>query len=196
MASAVVTALTCAVATSAFAMTATYDSTTGNITIADCPTTAAAKTLLVVDTNADGSTLTDITEANIKQIDQQADAYTTVKVGELTAGTYEVRVGGDGTIERCTFVVGGGDNPYYNDGTRLVGDVNNNGAVAVNDSSQMMKNIASGDALDKDTIQCMDINDNGAVAVNDSSELVKYLATGNTDLGTIAEKENFVPIAE
>ena len=102
LASAIVASLAGIMATSSFAeeakMTATWDAASKSVIIENCPTAAARKTLLVLTTNTDGSLLTTVAEENIKQIDEQADAYTKVPIGDIADGIYEVRVGGDGSL--------------------------------------------------------------------------------------------------
>ncbi len=125
-----------ALAVSASAMTANYvapqGEETGKVNLAGITTTAAQKTLLVLNEDA-----TNVAEDDIVQIDQ-AESFATVTVGDLAtdidadnaelveaynetektkadwdildaawteSATYFVRVGGSGTIETATFTV-------------------------------------------------------------------------------------------
>lgn len=123
---AAVSVLTTAMAISASAMTANYNN--GTVTLADVTATGASQTLLVLDT----VNLQTVAAENIKQIDQKDDgtSFAAVTVGTLADGTYEVRVGGDGTIQTATFTVGG-TTVVTKDIT--VGDINLDGALKGND---------------------------------------------------------------
>ncbi len=100
---AAVAAVSASMAVSAAAMTAEYDAAKGEVTLGEITATGASQTLLVVaGENAEA------TEATIKQIDQKDDgtSFGTVTVGALADGTYEVRIGGNGTVQKKTFTVG------------------------------------------------------------------------------------------
>lgn len=197
--SAAVAALAGVMATGAFAAEISAEYAGGVVTISNCPTFEGDKTLLVLNTGEEGEALTSVTENDIKQIDQQADGYTDVVVGDLPAGTYEVRVGGDGNIATCLFEVRGEtpENPNYTDGTRLVGDVTGEGDIAVDDAIIVIDYTVGSSAASKDALQAMDVTDEGDVAVDDAIAIVDYTVGGNTELGTktIAEKANFVDVS-
>ena len=200
LASAIVASLAGIMATSSFAaeakMTATWDADSKSVIIENCPTAAARKTLLVLTTNKDGSQLTNVAEENIKQIDEQADAYTKVPVGDLADGTYEVRVGGDGTIAYAMFTVGTSGSKYYDDGTVLLGDANGNGEIAVDDATIALRYTTGVKNISKNALQSIDTNDNGEVAVDDATIILRYTTGDKSVLGTktISQKSNFVPV--
>ena len=200
LASAIVASLAGIMATSSFAaeakMTATWDAASKSVIIENCPTAAARKTLLVLTTNKDGSQLTNVAEENIKQIDEQTDAYTKVPVGDLADGTYEVRVGGDGTIAYAMFTVGTSGSKYYDNGTVLLGDANCNGEIASNDALIALDYVVGEKNVTKDTLQAIDANENGEIASNDALIILDYVVGDRSVLGTktIAEKQNFVPV--
>ena len=198
LASAIVASLAGIMATSSFAeeakMTATWDADSKSVIIENCPTAAARKTLLVLTTNTDGSQLTNVAEENIKQIDEQTDAYTKVPVGDLADGTYEVRVGGDGTIAYAMFTVGTSGSKYYDDGTRMVGDADNSKDLTSGDAAAILIYCSTLADKDKDTLQAMDADDSGDITSGDASKVLVTLAGGGADLGTISEKTNFVPV--
>ncbi len=197
--SAAVAAMTGVMATGALAadITAEWNAETQSVVITGAEDKGDANTILVLATNEDGSVLTEVTESDIKQINEQSDAYTTVKVGDLPAGTYEVRVGGDGTVDSALFNVGSGDSPYYDDGTRKVGDANTDGGISITDVSAISTMISTNTYESKDAMEAADANDDGGVSVTDATAIANYLA-GNVDeelqLGTktLADKTNYV----
>lgn len=149
-------------------------------------------------TTVDGVTTT--VPGNIKQIDEATEAFTSVTVGELEAGTYEVRIGGDGSVRWGTFEVEAAGSEtgseYYDDGTKKWGDVTGDGPVAIDDSSALLLYLATRTTDSKDALQAMDVTDDGSIAIDDSSALLLYLATRTGDVGTktISEKTNFVSV--
>lgn len=86
-------------------------------------------------TTVDGVTTT--VPGNIKQIDESTTAFTSVTVGELGEGTYEVRIGGDGTVRWGTFTV---EAAGSEDDTQkvLVGDVNGDGNITSSDATEIL----------------------------------------------------------
>jgi hypothetical protein len=199
LASAIVAAMTGIVATGALAvdLDCTWDAETESVVIANCPDTAAVKTLLVLDTAEDDALLTTVTKDDIKQIDEQAKAYTTVKVGPLEDGVYEVRVGGDGSISSGTFKVSSvNEDLPYDDGTILLGDANRNGEIASNDALVGLNYTIGVTDLDRDVLQALDTNENGEIASNDVLLILNYTIGDSSVLGTktISEREVFVPV--
>lgn len=201
--SAAVAAMTGVMATGALAadITAEWNAETQSVVITGAEDKGDANTILVLATDEDGSVLTEVTESDIKQINEQSDAYTTVKVGDLPAGTYEVRVGGDGTIDSALFNVGGGDSPYYDDGTVLVGDADLDGGIGITDASTIAAALATNTYTSKDAQQAADADDDGGVGITDATAIANYIA-GNVDedlqLGTktLADKTNYIEINE
>lgn len=199
--SAAVAAMAGVMATGALAdetMSATWNAETQSVDIVGCTDKGDANTILVLATDDEGKVLTSVTQDDIKQIDEQSDAYTTVKVGDLPAGTYEVRVGGDGTLQSALFTVSGDpDNPYA-DSTRLIGDVNDSGAVDIFDVPGITNHATKLSILTGESLQAADANDNGDADIFDVSEVVSYsvkLPSKIDGVTTIAEKENYVPEA-
>lgn len=133
---AAVTAVSAAMAASAMAatMTATYDAETGMVTLSDVASTGDSQTLLVVGGNSVGAT---VATDDIKQIDQDdtGNVFTTVPVGQLDDGTYEVRIGGDGQIQRATFTVGDVVGPTTE--TLIIGDVDSNKEINTADAARV-----------------------------------------------------------
>lgn len=148
---AAVSAVSAAMVVSASAaMTATYEN--GVVTLADVTGTGASQTLLVLDE----VNLTTVAESNIKQIDQKDDStsFTTVTVGELADGTYEVRIGGStGEIQTATFTVGE-DIPPANTTTLIIGDIDETGDVDSDDATAIARGVAGqkGDTYDNATL--------------------------------------------
>ncbi len=171
LASAIVASLAGIMATSSFAaeakMTATWDAASKSVIIENCPTAAARKTLLVLTTNTDGSLLTTVAEENIKQIDEQADAYTKVPIGDVADGTYEVRVGGDGTIASALFTVG-------KKSTRLLGDVDGSTVINIGDTTPIINHIL-GTGLTGESLQAADTTDDGIVNIGDTTPIINYV---------------------
>ena len=124
---------------------------------------AGPYTMLVVRVDDTGLADTEIADTDIKQIDQADAPFTTINVGDLTVAvedcktcsavegkktctcthTYEIRLGGDGTVRWGTLVVKGAedDSPYENP-NRLLGDTNNDGSILSGDASTILSDIA------------------------------------------------------
>ena len=175
---------------------------TAVVTVADAPvfTDGSSYTMLILNTN-NGAVLTTIANTDIKQIGEEPVTYKNVEipVGDLTAGaTYEVRMGGDGNLWTGTFTVPKAtpDNPYYTDGTTLLGDANLNGEIAGNDAMIALDYTVGVKDVSKDVLQALDVNDNGEIAGNDAMLILDYTVGDRTVIGTktIAEKTNFVPV--
>lgn len=190
--SAAVAAMTGVMATGALAadITAEWNAETQSVVITGAEDKGDANTILVLATDEDGSVLTEVTESDIKQINEQSDAYTTVKVGDLPAGTYEVRVGGDGTVDSALFDVGG-------ESTRLVGDADNDGTVAIGDASTIINHVLATSPLSGESLQAADADDDGAVAISDASAVTNYVVgldrTTVDGVKTVADKDYTVP---
>lgn len=183
--SAAVAAMTGVMATGALAadITAEWNAETQSVVITGAEDKGDANTILVLATDEDGSVLTEVTESDIKQIDEQSDAYTTVKVGDLPAGTYEVRVGGDGTVDSALFNVGSNpDNPYA-DSTRLIGDVDGLSGINGTDVTYVLNHATSVSSLTGESLQAADVNDDGAANGTDATYLINY--TVGVDTTTI-----------
>ena len=197
IASAVVAAVAGAMSTAAFAeeydLGLQWNAETKTVTVTNNPTFEGDKTMIVIPCDEDGGLKTEINEEDIKQIDQKADGYTDIKFTDLAPGKYEVRIGGDGNLYSATFTVGGGgDNPNYDDGTRLLGDTNNSKDITPADATVALR-YAAGElsvADGKDTLQAMDMNDSGDITASDGSSIL-LAALNGSDL-TIADKLNFV----
>lgn len=201
LASAIVASLAGIMATSSFAeeakMTATWDAASKSVIIENCPTAAARKTLLVLTTNKDGSQLTNVAEENIKQIDEQTDAYTKVPVGDLADGTYEVRVGGDGTIAYAMFTVSTApDNPYKNS-TRLIGDIDGNGSIGLSDAGLAINHELGTATLTGESLQAGDVDGNLGVGLSDAGYIISYeLGTDTSTIDgkkTVADRTEYIP---
>lgn len=202
LASAIVASLAGIMATGAFAaeakMTATWDADSKSVIIENCPTAAARKTLLVLTTNTDGSLLTTVAEENIKQIDEQADAYTKVPIGDIADGKYEVRVGGDGTIASATFKVASKTDPEnpYKDCTRLLGKIDDSDPLINNfDVIAAADHVVENEILEGEYLEAADADDNGVVDNFDVIAIADYVVENDTEtLGekTVAQKTNYV----
>lgn len=86
-------------------------------------------------TTVDGVTTT--VPGNIKQIDESTTAFESVTVGTLDPGTYEVRIGGDGSVRWGTFTVAGEDSG--SEDKVLIGDADGDGYVAALDYAEIAK---------------------------------------------------------
>jgi hypothetical protein len=106
-----------------------------------------------------------------------------------------VRVGGDADkIETTTFKVGS-DSPYK-DPTRLVGDVNDDTYILLDDAL-MIINHAGEPSLTDDSLQAADVNGDTYVLLDDALEIINYSADVSVNpysLGTktLADKTNTV----
>ena len=197
--SAAVAALAGVMATGAFAAEISAKYADGVVTISNCPTFEGDKTLLVLNTGEEGEALTSVTENDIKQIDQQADGYTDVVVGDLPAGTYEVRVGGDGNIATCLFEVVGEvdpENPWA-DSTRLLGNVDGAGLIDNTDVIYVINHNVGNSILEGEDLQAADADDSGEVNNTDAVTIQNYLVGNDTTtidgVKTVADKDKYVP---
>ncbi len=189
---AAVTAVSAAMAASAMAMTATYDAETGMVTLSEVASTGDSQTLLVVGGNSVGAT---VATEDIKQIDQDdtGKSFATVPVGQLDDGTYEVRIGGDGQIQRATFKVGdvqpGGETK-----TIIIGDINVDNGVSSADGVLLARSLAKftenvGEAgtvyttADGTSITVGDINVDNGISSADGVLLARYLAKFTENIG-------------
>lgn len=140
------------------------------ITIAAYESTGEQQTLLVVPAGT-----TTVTDADIKQIDQQAGAFTTVTVGDLADGTYEVRIGGDtaATFLSGTFKVGQNGGPS----TRLLGDVDGSTTINVSDATKVVNHVLGSETLveGSDDFKAADADKNGTVNVSDATQIVNFV---------------------
>lgn len=174
-------ALAAGLATSAMAMTATYDAGTVTIVAEDGDKVASTeKTLLILNNDA-----TTVTESDIVQIDQSEDI-ASVPVGELAEGTYYVRVGGDGNIDTATFTVGGAA-----DRKVLVGDVDGNGEVLAGDASQVLLYTVHGDSViteGSDAFYAAALCDgNNEILAADASQILLYTVHGDSHVNVNTE---------
>lgn len=199
---AAVTAVSAAMAASAMAMTATYDPATGMVTLSEVASTGDSQTLLVVGGNSVGAT---VATDDIKQIDQDdtGKSFATVPVGQLVDGTYEVRIGGDGQIQRATFKVGdvqpGGETK-----TIMVGDVNWTEDVDALDALAVARYAAKATTLtektgekyqvsgSEDTYTVGDVNTSGDVDALDALSVARYAAKATTMIDNAGQSVTIV----
>lgn len=170
------------------------------VTVTDAPEFAdgSSYTMLILNTK-NGEILTKIENPNdIKQIGEETVSYKGKKIPvALEEGaTYEVRMGGNGDLYTGTFPVPKAvvDNPYYDNGTILVGDADTNGSISINDASTVASALATGTYASKDAEQAADADDNGAVSINDASTIASHLAGVDVGLGskTLSQKNSYV----
>jgi hypothetical protein len=189
---AAVSAVSAAMAMSAMAMTASYAD--GTVTLTDVSSTGASQTLLVLDT----VDLQTVAAENIKQIDQDDTgvSFSSVTVGTLDDGTYEVRIGGDGTVQTTTFTVGnsGGDNTKTKE--IIVGDINLDGEITGSDgvflaryNADFTANIGSAGsevtkADDNSAVIIGDVNLDDEITGSDGVFLARYNADFTTNIGS------------
>lgn len=201
---AAVTAVSAAMAASAMAMTATYDPATGDVTLSEVASTGDSQTLLVVGGNSVGTNTVDKTD-DIKQIDQDdtGNSFVTVPVGQLDDGTYEVRIGGNGQIQRATFTVGdvqpGGETK-----TIMVGDVNWTEDVDALDALAVARYAAKATTLtektgekyqvsgSEDTYTVGDVNTSGDVDALDALSVARYAAKATTMIDNAGQSVTIV----
>lgn len=183
LASAIVASLAGIMATSSFAedtFNAVWNPETNSVDITGCtaPAEGGRKTVLVLETvDGEGSVLETVGETNIMQIDEQGEAYTSVYVGadKLTAGKYyEIRIGGDGTLQRKVFLVGA---------KRLLGDVDNNERINASDITPIVNHILKNSQLTGDDFKAADTDKNTRVNASDITPIVNYILKNPSDLG-------------
>jgi hypothetical protein len=205
---AAVSAVSAAMAMSAMAMTASYAD--GTVTLTDVNATGASQTLLVLDT----VDLQTVEATNIKQIDQDDTgvSFSSVTVGTLADGTYEVRIGGDGTVQTATFTVG--ENVTPNTVTLMIGDIDGSSNIDISDVtalaranagkvSEKYKNTTVGDdytvssvtsgTYTADTVKIGDIDGSSNIDISDVTALARANAGKvsdkykNTTVGAVVE---------
>ena len=209
LASAIVASLAGIMATSSFAedtFNAVWNPETNSVDITGCtaPAEGGRKTVLVVNTKdgTDGTILDTISETDIMQIDEQGTAYTSVYVGpdKLTEGKYyEIRIGGDGTLQRKVFKATAKstdpENPYKNC-TRLLGKVDDSDEeISSFDVIATMDHIVENYPLEGEYLEAADADDNGEVDSFDVLTIMDYIVGNDTEtLGktTVADKANYV----
>ena len=194
--SAAVAAMTGVMATGALAadIVAEWDSGTQSVVITDGITDRDVYTVLVLATD-NGAAKTEIVEEDIKQINEQSEKYTEIKVGDLPAGTYEIRVGGDGTLDTGMFTVSGDpDNPYA-DSTRKMGDVNGDNSVTLVDTVPIINHDMETAILTGEALQAADVGDDGDVTLIDTVPIINYSLELDLSLDgrTVADKAYYVP---
>lgn len=86
-------------------LTATYDASTGIVTLGNAPTLATTTYIVFDRNNQDGFATEAVAEGQIKQINQEENAVTEIYVGPLADGKYQVRLGGDGNVRNGLFEV-------------------------------------------------------------------------------------------
>lgn len=185
-------ALAAGLATSAMAMTATYDAGTVTIVAEDGDKVASTeKTLLILNNDA-----TTVTESDIVQIDQSEDI-ASVPVGELADGTYYVRVGGDGNIDTATFTVSNTTPSPYNNPTRLLGDVDNDTEINMGDTVGIIGEFLEAGTLTGDDLQAADTDEDLEVNMGDTVAIINYfLNPESADLGTKTLADRTAAISE
>lgn len=186
---AAVAAVTAAVATSAMAaektLTASYgtNATTGlgEVTIT-CDSTDDMKTLLILKP---GASKDDIKTADVLQIDQAA-AITKATIpalneeNEADKGTYTVLVGGtSGDIYVGTFKIGSGG--------ILVGDVDMNEDIDLDDATEIVKHAVKISTLTGDALVAADTDFNDDVDLDDATCIVKYAVKLSEGTGHVGE---------
>ena len=185
LASAIVASLAGIMATGAFAadtFNAVWNPETNSVDITGCkaPAEGGRKTVLVLETvDGKGSVLDTVAESNIMQIDEQGTAYTSVYVGpdKLTAGNYyEIRIGGDGTLQRMVFQVGSQEK-------RILGDVNNDKDIDVLDVTPVVNHVLGNSVLSGDDFKAADTNKDTDVDVLDVTPIVNYILGNPSNLG-------------
>jgi hypothetical protein len=137
---------------------------------------------------------------DITQIDQNDEgvSFSSVTVGTLADGTYEVRIGGDGTVQTATFTVGesGGET----EGTPIiVGDANLDGAIETSDAGYVLRAANKqtsrigrvGTTLTKadgsGSVIVGDANLDGAIETSDAGYVLRAANKQTTRIGKVNE---------
>ena len=208
LASAIVASLAGIMATGAFAEEDTFNAVwnpeTNSVDITGCkaPAEGGRKTVLVVNTKdgTDGAILDTISETDIMQIDEQGTAYTSVYVGpdKLTEGKYyEIRIGGDGTLQRMAFLVPKKSTNPYENSTRLIGDVDGNGGIGLSDAGLVINHELGTAILTGESLQAGDVDGNLGVGLSDAGYIINYELGADTSTingkKTVADRTEYVP---
>lgn len=194
---AAVSAVSAAMAISASASTMTASYADGTVTLGGVPSTGASQTLLVLDT----VDLTTVEAANIKQIDQKDDgsSFTSVPVGTLADGTYEVRIGGDGSVTTAEFTVGEGGGELQTI-ELVIGNVDDNTSVNMNDALKTARYVVKSKddkgnvgvaykLTDGDgTYLIGNVDDNTSINMNDALKIARYVVKSKDDTGLTGNK--------
>ena len=192
---AAVSALTAAMAVSASAMTARYeagvDGGVSKVILEDVQSTGNSQTILILNENAEVISETNANDV-VEAIDQKdgGGVFTEVPVNPLSEGvTYYVRIGGtelvDGTIQQTTFKAGEDEDTPN---TRLLGDVDGNGDINVNDVPPIVNHVLGKALLTGDDFKAADTDPNNDVNVNDVPPIVNFVLGKNPALGTATIK--------
>lgn len=169
-----VAALAAAMGTAAMAAPiATYAD--GTLTLSGVEATGDQQTIVVLTEDA-----TTVTEGIVLAVDQQGEPFTTVKLDanaiNVDENTYYVRIGGtDGSIQKTTFGKAAS--------TRLLGDVNSDTTIDVNDASMVVNHVLGVEVLTGDNYTAADANVDTTVDVNDASKIVDFVLGLDHDLG-------------
>lgn len=175
----------------------TYDAKTGIITLTtDKQPSAAPYTMLVVASDEDDLDKT-IADTDIKQIDQADAAFTTINVGTLAEGTYEIRLGGDGDVRWGTLEVKGAeDDNRFDNPNILLGSIDKDDVIDTVDLSYLIGYVLDPTSLTGDSLQAADVDDDGVADTVDASYIISYvLNPDDSFLGAkvIGDKVNLVP---
>lgn len=194
VACAAVTAITAVSAVSASALTATpnSDGTAVTVKLSGSETVSGQTTILVLKGDYTTGSAASVNEDDIIYINQDADDVAQAAGGFLADNgvlpsetivadqTYTAKVAdasGD-YIYQTTFTLGGGSEPS----DRLLGDVNGNGMLQINDATAIV-NYNAGINNDpelsdtsSDTFKAADVNGNGMLQINDATAIVNYNA--------------------
>ena len=211
LASAIVASLAGIMATGAFAEEDTFNAVWNpetycvDITGCKAPAEGGRKTVLVVNTKdgTDGTILDTISETDIMQINEQGEAYTSVYVGpdKLTEGKYyEIRIGGDGTLQRKAFKATAKstdpENPYK-DSTRLIGDVDGVDGIDSADATLVLSAALGMTTLTGEGLQAADVDNTNEVDSVDAVPILNYSLGINNDwvdgTRTVGQRTTFVP---
>ena len=207
LASAIVASLAGIMATSSFAedtFNAVWNPETNSVDITGCkaPAEGGRKTVLVVNTKdgTDGTILDTISETDIMQIDEQGTAYTSVYVGpdKLTeVKYYEIRIGGDGTLQRMAFLVPKKSTNPYENSTRLIGDPSGDNKINNTDVTYVINHVVSISELTGESLQAADVNADNKVNNTDATFLINNVVGIDTTTidgkKTVGDRTEYVP---
>ena len=200
-------------------LTATYDASTGIVTLGNAPTLATTTYIVFDRNNQDGFATEAVAEGQIKQIDQKENTTVTeIYVGPLADGKYQVRLGGDGNVRNGLFEVASATptptptatptpeptvtptpepeatpTPTPTPIPYVIGNANMKRGVDVNDAITIFEYKAGTIDLDPVALLAANANQKRGVDINDAIEILDWLASDKTKESPIGTQKEYTP---
>jgi hypothetical protein len=136
---------------------------------------------------------------DITQIDQNDTgvSFSSVTVGTLADGTYEVRIGGDGTVQTATFTVGEAETPSDEYVTVIFGDADNEDGLDSGDITKVARGVAGSTAnkglvgkncvIDGQTVIFGDADNEDGLDSGDITKVARGVAGSTANKGYVGQ---------